>query len=114
MADEVTLRDVYDIVNARADRTDKRLDALETRMGSLETSTNHKVDALHDLIEVRRSELEKEIDTKADADSLLTSMGFYLMRNKVVRWVLGAAGAAVFATAVKAHWFTYLAHLLER
>ena len=82
-----------DRVDAKVDRTNTRLDTVVVRMDTLVDTTNHRLDAF-----------TAALDGKLNNGELLTSLGFKLMNNKLVRWGLGIAAAAIAATTTYEHW----------
>lgn len=54
------------------------------------------------------------INQKQDADSLLTSFGEKLLRNRVFRWAFGVVATATVGTAAAKHWSGPLYDLLVK
>ena len=86
-----------DRVDTKVDRSNARLDTLATRMDVLVETTNHRLD-----------EFTKKIDGKLDDGQLLTSVGFKLLNNKVIRWGFGVLAAALAGTTIWSHWANHM------
>lgn len=109
--DIVTLRDIYDIADSRMSR-------LETAMEKLVDTTNHRLEKFEEWTASIANILptlatKKDLDDKADKDSLLTSWGERILRISPVRWVLGAALVALLTTAATQHWLIRAADWFE-
>lgn len=90
-------------VDEKADRTNVRLDTVVGRMDRLVETTNHRMD-----------DFTIALTLKQDKSSLLSSVGFRLFENKLVRWGAGLIATAVAGTVTYSHWIGFLENLVGR
>lgn len=81
---------------------------LEKRMSALEDASNHKYDALSDLLDfqTKRGDLViLALTQKADKTDLISSWGFRVLNNRLARWAFGSAIAGMAAWLLASQWF---------
>ena len=100
-----TISDVYNV-------------SLETKATVLEVKASlldlrEHVNDRNEAIEEHIGQLRSLIDGKLDDDELLTSIGFKLLNNRIIRWAVGALAVSAVSSVVVQHWQGPLADILR-